>query len=158
MGISYNRIILVGRLTRDPESSYSSSGTHIAKFSMAVDRPVYASSNSSEPGTDFIRVVTFGKTADFVGNYLSKGKLMLVEGRLQISKFQAQDGTTKYFTDVIADKVNFMETKKSTSENYNDDSFQSSPKYSKESQIPENKGESDFFEGPITSNDDDVPF
>ncbi len=158
MGISYNRAILVGRLVRDPESSYSSTGTHISKFTIAVDRPVF-SSNSPEPGTDFIRVVTFGKTADFVSNYMAKGRLVLVEGRIQVSQWQATDGTNRYSTDIIADKVNFMETKKSSGDSsFGGDKFQDNGEvYSYKNDIITNDN-SDVFDGPITSDDDEVPF
>jgi len=160
MGISYNRAILVGRLVRDPESSYSSTGTHICKFTIAVDRPVF-SSNNAEPGTDFLRIVTFGKTADFVSNYMAKGRLVLVEGRIQVSQWQAQDGSNRYSTDIIADKVNFMETKKTAGESsFGGDRYQNKEEvYSyKNDVITNNDDDDEMFDGPITSDNDEVPF
>jgi single-strand DNA-binding protein len=159
-GPRYNKVILVGRLTRDPESRFAASGLHVSKMTLAVDRQVF-SSNQEHPGTDFIPITAFGKTADFVSNYLQKGKLVLVEGRLQISKFQAQDGTSKYFTDVIADTVNFMDTKKSTEER--DSSIPVKKTYGEESAFDteELSTNSDVFEdgsSPAESNDDEVPF
>lgn len=115
---SYNKVILVGRLTRDPDMKYTPSGTALALFTLAVDRN-FSSQNrsqgseadSSGTATDFIRIVAFNKRAEFVGSYLKKGRLVLVEGRLQVRAWQAQDGTKRYSTEVIAERVRFMETK-----------------------------------------------
>jgi len=115
MGISYNKVILVGRLTADPEISYANSGTQIGKFLLAVDRKFKAGNQSQD--ADFFRITTFGKLADVVGNYLSKGSLIMVEGRIQINKYQAKDGTNRYSTDIIAGTINFMETKKQARKN-----------------------------------------
>ncbi len=150
MGISYNRAILVGRLTKDPESSYSSTGTHISKFTLAVDRPSYLS-GPLENNTDFLRVVTFGKTADFVANYMAKGRLVLVEGRIQISKWQDSDGVNRYSTDIIADKVNFMETKKTSGDVKHTDKIGYSSLPGKD------KKEPDDLYSPISDNDE-CPF
>jgi single-strand DNA-binding protein len=146
MGISYNKAILVGRLTKDPESQYSQNGKQIAKFTMAVDRQ-FKKEGEAQAQTDFLRIVCFGKTAEFVGNYFQKGKLVMVEGKIQVSKYQAQDGSTRYSTDIIADNVKFMETKKS-----NDS----------ESNRPFNNDEvianDETFDAPGESGDDEVPF
>jgi len=104
MGISYNRTILIGRLTRDPEIKFSTSGTQIATFSLAVDR-------GKNDETDFVNVVAFGKTAEFIGNYMTKGRLILVDGQLRIEKYQ-KDGEQKTAVKVVANQVRFMETKK----------------------------------------------
>jgi len=104
MGISYNHVGLVGRLTRDPEIKFATSGTQIATFSLAVDR-------GKDDETDFVNVVAFGKTAEFIGNYMTKGRLVLVEGQLRIEKYQ-RAGEQKTATKVVANQVRFMETKK----------------------------------------------
>lgn len=104
MGISYNHVVLVGRLTRDPEIKFSTSGTQIATFSLAVDR-------GKDNEADFVNIVAFGKTAEFVGNYFVKGRLVLVEGPLRIEKYE-KDGEMKTATKVVANNVRFMETKK----------------------------------------------
>lgn len=109
MGISYNKVILVGRLTKDPDMSFAQSGTQIAKFNLAVDRQY---SKDKEQETDFLRIVSFGKLAEFAGSYLTKGLLIMVEGRIQTGKYQNKEGITIYTTDIIAEKLNFMETKK----------------------------------------------
>ena len=104
MGISYNRTILIGRLTRDPEIRFATSGTQIASFSLAVDR-------GKDNETDFVNIVAFGKTAEFIGNYMTKGRLILVDGQLRIEKYQ-KDGEQKAAVKVVANQVRFMETKK----------------------------------------------
>jgi len=106
MGISYNKIILVGRLTRDPESKFATSGTQVSNFNLAVDRDCPKDSNT----TDFIRIVAFGKTAEFVEKYMTKGKLVLVEGSLRINKWE-KDGEKRSIPEVVASHVKFMETK-----------------------------------------------
>lgn len=104
MGISYNHVVLVGRLTRDPEIRFATSGTQIASFSLAVDR-------GKDNETDFVNIVAFGKTAEFIGNYMTKGRLILVDGQLRIEKYQ-KDGEQKTAVKVVANQVRFMETKK----------------------------------------------
>ncbi|MFW6173417.1 MAG: single-stranded DNA-binding protein [Elusimicrobiota bacterium] len=110
MSISYNKIILVGRLVRDPDIRFTTSGTQVSVFTVAVDRPSRSGMNDND-NTDFIRVVTFGKTAEFVGNYLVKGRLILVEGSLRIRKWTTQDGDKRSTTEVLANNIRFMETK-----------------------------------------------
>ncbi len=107
MGISYNKIVLVGRLTRDPEHKFAASGTAITTFSLAVDRDYPKDSNEA----DFIRIVTFGKTAEFVAQYLTKGRLVLVEGILRINKWETENGEKKQNAEVVASHIKFMETK-----------------------------------------------
>jgi single-strand DNA-binding protein len=104
MGISYNRIILIGRLTREPEIRFATSGTQIASFSLAVDR-------GKDNETDFVNIVAFGKTAEFIENYMTKGRLILVDGQLRIEKYE-KNGETKTAAKVVANNVRFMETKK----------------------------------------------
>ena len=110
MSISYNKVILVGRLTADPEITFAQNGMQISKFILAVDRQ-YQKDKQQE--ADFLRIISFGKLAEIVRDYLRKGSLIMVEGRIQTSRFTGQDGVTKYYTDIIAEKINFMETKKS---------------------------------------------
>ncbi len=159
MSISYNKVILVGRLTADPQVSYASNGIMIAKFTLAVDRQFKRDAQNSQDA-DFLRIVGFGKTAEFVNNYLAKGRLIMVEGRIQTSRFQGADGITKYFTDIIAEKLNFMETKKSAQEydrkpssNYDNSS---SNRPFENDDVVTNNGE--VFDGPGESENDEVPF
>ena len=104
MGISYNHVVLVGRLARDPEIKFAANGTQIATFSLAVDR-------GKDNETDFVNIVAFRKTAEFIGSYFVKGRLVLVEGQLRIEKYE-KNGETKTAAKVVANQVRFMETKK----------------------------------------------
>lgn len=102
-----NSVILIGRLTRDPELRYTNgSQMAIAKFSLAIDRP---SRQGEEKKTDFPRVTVFGKQAENCEKYLAKGRLVSVQGRLQTGSYQDKDGKTVYTTDVVADRVEFLE-------------------------------------------------
>ena len=101
-----NKIILLGRLTKDPEVRYTSTSKVVAQFTLAVDRPY---SKDKQREADFIPVVIWGKQAEICGNYLSKGQRVLVEGRLQIRRYDAKDGQKKYVTEVIAEHFEFIE-------------------------------------------------
>lgn len=101
-----NKIVLLGRLTKDPEVRYTSTSKVVAQFTLAVDRPY---SKDKQREADFIPVVIWGKQAEICGNYLSKGQRVLVEGRLQIRSYDAKDGQKKYVTEVIAEHFEFIE-------------------------------------------------
>src|SRR2546423_13504152 len=102
------RIVLIGRLTRDPESQYTPSGIALAKFTLAVDR-FTKNPETGEKETDFIPIVAFRRSAEFVTQYVGKGRLVAVEGRLQVRSWVAQDGTKRYFTEVIAENVDTLD-------------------------------------------------
>lgn len=102
-----NKIILIGRLTRDPEIKYTGQGTALVNFTLAVNRKF----NRDE--TDFIDIVAWRGLAENCANYLSKGRLAAVEGRLQIRSYEANDGTKRKVAEVIANDVRFLETKNS---------------------------------------------
>ncbi len=104
----FNRVILVGRLVADPEIRYTPDGIPIASFRLAVDRPTR---RGAEKQTDFIRVVTFRRLAEFAQSYLTKGRLVLVEGRLQVSNYTDRVGQRRTSVDVIAFTVQFMDRK-----------------------------------------------
>jgi single-strand DNA-binding protein len=112
MSIAYNKIILIGRLTRDPEIRSTVSGSSVANFSLAVDRQ---SKNNND--VDFINIVAFGRQADFASNYLSKGKLILVEGQLRINKWTDRNDVKRETAEVWANRMAFMETKKAQNQN-----------------------------------------
>lgn len=101
-----NKIVLLGRLTKDPEVRYTSTSKVVAQFTLAVDRPY---SKDKQREADFIPVVIWGKQAEICGNYLSKGQRVLVEGRLQIRNYEAKDGQKKYVTEVIGEHFEFIE-------------------------------------------------
>lgn len=102
-----NSVILIGRLTRDPELRYTNgSQMAIAKFSIAVDRPAR---QGEEKKADFPRITVFGKQAENCEKYLAKGRMVCVQGRIQTGSYQDKDGKTVYTTDVVADRVEFLE-------------------------------------------------
>ena len=102
-----NSVVLIGRLTKDPEVSYTA-GTQmaVAKFSLAIDRPVRS---GGEKQTDFPRVTVFGKQAENCEKFLGKGRLVGIQGRLQTGSYTNKDGSAVYTTDVIADRVEFLD-------------------------------------------------
>lgn len=104
-----NRIILIGRLTRDPELRYVPSGQPVASFTLAVDRPFV--NQQGERATDFIDVVAWRRLAEQVTQHLSKGRLVAVEGRLQIRSYETQDGQKRKVAEVVADAVRFLDRK-----------------------------------------------
>ena len=105
---SLNKIILVGRLTRDPEQSYTASNLSIVKFSIAVQRQ-YKDSQTGERQTDFFDCRAFRQTADFVSQYITKGQLVAVDGRVEINKVASQDGGNRYFTNIICERVESLQ-------------------------------------------------
>ena len=102
-----NKIILIGRLTRDPEMKYLANGTPVVNFSVAVDRPFTNAQGNKE--TDFIDIVAWRKLAETVANHLTKGRLIAVEGRLQIRSYETQDGAKRKVAEVVADSVQFLD-------------------------------------------------
>lgn len=106
-----NRTVLVGRLTKDPELRYTQSGIAVANFTIAVDRKFAKDGNQS---ADFIPVIVWQKQAENVAKYLSKGRLVAVDGRIQTSSYDNKDGQRVYRTDVVADQVEFLSTKSDT--------------------------------------------
>lgn len=104
-----NRVQILGRLTKDPEVRYVTSGKAVTSFTLAVDRPFLNQEGKRE--ADFIPVVVWGKAAELCGNSLAKGHRILVEGRLQIRSYDGKDGTKHWVTEVIANSVEFIERK-----------------------------------------------
>lgn len=133
----YNRIVLVGRLTRDPELRYTPNGAAVCQFSLAVD-----SGYGDSKRTDFINIVVWNKQGENCNTYLSKGKLALVEGRLQIRNYENKEGRKVYVTEVVADTVRFL-----------------SPK-GEQGSAPLGGGfaDADPFNDGFPSTDDDLPF
>ncbi|CAM4411170.1 single-stranded DNA-binding protein [Paenibacillus xylanexedens] len=101
-----NRSILIGRLTRDPELRYTPAGVAVTQFTLAVDRPF---TSNGEKEADFIPVVTWRQTAEACANFLRKGRLCAVEGRIQVRNYENSEGKRVYVTEVIADNVRFLE-------------------------------------------------
>ena len=111
-----NEIILQGRLTEAPELKTTNSGKYVTSFSLAVERDF---STGDEKETDFINIVAWNKTAEFVCKYFTKGKQMIVTGSLQVRKYQTQSGENRHATEVIANKVYFCGDKTNSSQNEN---------------------------------------
>ena len=102
-----NRVTLVGRLTKDPELRYTQSGAAVATFAIAVDR-IYTN-QQGERETDFISIVCWRKQAENVANYLRKGRLAGVDGKIQTRNYEGNDGKRVYVTEVVAESVQFLE-------------------------------------------------
>lgn len=103
-----NKVILIGRLATDPELRYTPSGTAVTSFRLAVDRRM-APNAQGEKETDFIDIVAWQQSAEFAANYLNKGRLVAVEGRLQIRNWVAQDGTKRRSAEVVANDLRSLE-------------------------------------------------
>lgn len=101
-----NRVILIGRLTKDPELRYTPNGVAVCQFTLAVDRPF---SGEGKKESDFIPVVVWRKPAEAAAEYLRKGRLAAVEGRIQVRNYENNEGRRVYVTEVIADNVRFLE-------------------------------------------------
>jgi len=110
-----NRVILVGRLTKDPEYRQTPSGVSVATFTLAVNRSFTNSQGERE--ADFINVVVFRKQAENVNKYLSKGSLAGVDGRIQSRNYENNEGRRVFVTEVVADSVQFMDSKGSNQQN-----------------------------------------
>lgn len=144
-----NRVVLIGRLTRDPELKYTPAGVAVTQFTLAVDRPF--TSQSGEREADFIPVVTWRQLAETCANYLRKGRLTAVEGRIQVRNYDNNEGKRVYVTEVIADNVRFLESsnRESSAAGHNESSSQGNSNH----QDPFSNGGK-----PIDISDDDLPF
>ena len=106
-----NKVILMGRLTRDPELRHTQSDVAVASFSLAVDRG-YSRRDDSQQSVDFINIVAWRNTAEFVSKWFSKGQLVAVSGRLQVRSYKDRDGNNRTITEVVADECFFAESKR----------------------------------------------
>jgi len=104
-----NRIVLIGRLTKDPELRYTPTGVAVTSFTLAVDRPFKNAKGERE--ADFITCVVYRQLAELCSTYLAKGKLAAIDGRLQIRSFEGQDGQRRWMTEVVGDNVRFLSPK-----------------------------------------------
>ena len=111
-----NKAILIGRLTRDPELRYTSSNRAVCQFTVAIDRP-FTNQASGQREADFINVVAWDKTGENVGKYMTKGRLIAVEGRIQTRNYDNNEGRKVYVTEVVASNVQFLESRNATSNN-----------------------------------------
>ncbi|WP_438312278.1 single-stranded DNA-binding protein [Sporosarcina sp. FA9] len=169
-----NRVVLVGRLTKDPELKYTQTGIAVTRFTLAVNRAFKNAAGEQE--ADFVSCVAWRKQAENVANYLKKGSLAGVDGRIQTGSFEGTDGKRVYTTEVVADSTQFLEPRSSNSKN--DSSIQSNggnksgqtntPNQTQSGQNRQgttnnqySRTDDDPFnsnQGPIQVNDDDLPF
>ncbi|OEL06874.1 single-stranded DNA-binding protein [Staphylococcus xylosus] len=133
-----NRVVLVGRLTKDPEFRTTPSGVSITTFTLAINRTFTNAQGERE--ADFINCITFRKQAENVNNYLNKGSLAGIDGRIQTRNYENKEGKRVYVTEVVADNVQFLEPKNSNKQN--------------------KQQENGFANviGPLDISDDDLPF
>lgn len=146
-----NKIILMGRLTRDPELRRTGTGTAVTSFSLAVDRDF--KSQSGEKETDFIDIVAWRSTAEFVSKYFTKGRMAVVEGRLQIRDWTDKDGGKRRSAEVVADNVYFGDSKRDGGDS---SGCSAAPAYKNAAPSNFNAGGSDFAE--IGEDDGELPF
>ena len=147
-------VVLVGRLTKDPELRYiPGSGTPVANFTLAIDRD-YAKKDGTKD-TDFIPVEVMGKAADFCANYISKGRLVAVQGTLRVDRYQTQSGENRTFTKVSAKSVQALESNRNRSENaYGEGHQGSQPTFEPNFETPQGLDPNGFQ----AIDDDDIPF
>ena len=139
-----NKIIIMGRLTRDPELRRTGSGTAVTSFSLACDRDFKSQSGDKE--TDFIEVVAWKNTAEFVSKYFSKGRMAVVEGRLQIRDWTDKAGNKRITAEIVADNVYFADSKRSESNDNQKENFNALS----------GRISDDF--APISEEDGEIPF
>lgn len=110
-----NKAILIGRLTRDPELRYTSSNRAVCQFTVAIDRP-FSNQATGQREADFINVVAWDKTGENVGKFMTKGRLIAVEGRIQTRNYDNNEGRKVYVTEVIASNVQFLESRNASAQ------------------------------------------
>ena len=139
-----NKVVIMGRFTKDPELRRTGSGTAVTSFSLACDRDF--KSQSGEKETDFIEVVAWKNTAEFVSKYFSKGRMAVVEGRLQIRDWTDKAGNKRTTAEVVADNVYFADSKRSESNDNQKENFNALS----------GRMSDDFV--PISEEDGEIPF
>lgn len=151
-----NNVVLVGRITRDPELRYTTSNIATVSFSIAVDRGVLSA--NGERQADFINCVAWRQTAEFMGKYIKKGYMIGLTGRIQTRQYQGQDGQTRYVTEVVCDSVQNLQPRDAQPQS------QAQPNYNQQynnqqnyNQYQEKPSQQDTFNVSDVS-DDDLPF
>ncbi len=141
-----NQIVIMGRLTRDPELRRTGTGVAVASFTLAVDRD-FTSGASGERETDFIDIVAWRNTAEFVSKYFAKGRMAVVSGRLQIRNWNDKEGNKRRSAEVIADNVYFGDSKR------DGDSSYSAPAYGSAPAAPANYSDAAPAAAPVAASD-----
>lgn len=153
-----NKVLLVGRLTRDPEMRTTGTGMVVTKFSVAVNHNF--TDRNGERGVDYINCSAFNRQAENIAKYCKKGSLVSVEGSIRTGSYDAPDGTKKYTTDVACNQVNFLSTKNDNSNNFEANPMPIDNNY-QDPEIPSTNLEEDPFKSfgeEITLSSDDLPF
>lgn len=152
-----NRVVLVGRLTKDPELKYTQSGIAVVRFTLAVNRPFKNQQGENE--ADFINCVAWRKQAENTANFLKKGSLAGIDGRIQTSSFEGKDGNRVFMTEVVADSVQFLEPKSAQNSQNSGPDYQGNQMYEQQpkAQYGQNKA-LQSYESSIEVVDDDLPF
>ena len=154
-----NKVILIGRLTRDPEMRTTGSGINVTSFSVAVQRPF--TDQSGERGVDFFNCTAWRKQAENIAKYCFKGSQVAVEGRLQNREYDAQDGTKRRVTEVQADSVTFLGSKGGAASNDNFNESMEQPGSDENADIATTDITEDPFKDfgeEVALSDDDLPF
>lgn len=154
-----NNVVLVGRLTKDPELKYTQGGIAVTRFTLAVNRSFTNQQGQRE--ADFVNCVTWRKQAENTANYLRKGSLAGIEGRIQTSNFEGKDGNRVFMTEVVADSIQFLEPKGSQRQSgynteYDGQQYDTRTNAPSQQQYSDNKYGSD--QAPVNVEDDDLPF
>lgn len=154
-----NKVLLVGRLTRDPELRTTPGGMAVTRFSIAVSQNF--TNKNGERGADFINCSAWGRQADNIAKYCRKGTLVSAEGRIRTSSYDAQDGSKRYTTEVVCDTVNFLSSKGSTGNSESTNSFVSQDDIMNSMPMETADLTEDPFKSfgeEITLSSDDLPF
>ena len=154
-----NKVFLIGRLSRDPELRHTTSGTAVCQINVAISRPV---TQGSEPQTDFINVVVWNKQAENVARYLSKGRQIAIEGRIQTRNYDNNEGKRTYVTEVIASNVEFLGSANDNNRtNTNSNPFDDNPFDSMEPPMDTTSVDNDPFASfgeKVEISDNELPF
>ena len=165
-----NRVILMGRLTKDPEMRYSNAAEPLAivRYTLAVNRPISRDKKSAgEQDVDFINCTAFGRQAEFVEKYFRKGQMVAVEGRMQVRSYDDNTGQKRWATEVITDNHHFAESRasfesRSQGNDYNNfnnyDNRPSQVQPASRAPVPQPPATDGFFEVDNSLSDDDLPF
>lgn len=156
-----NKVILIGRLTRDPELRYTQSGSAVTTFTLAVDRRF--TNQNGEREADFINCVAWQKTAEFVANYFKKGRAMALEGRMQVRSYEANDGQRRWVTEVVAEQIEFVGPKNENAggnrQDYQNNNYQNNYQNTNRGGADNSAGNSSLGLGEeIVFDDSDLPF
>ena len=150
-----NRTVLVGRLTKDPDLRYTANGTAVAQFTLAVNRTF--TNQQGEREADFINIVVWKKAAENAANYLKKGSLAGVDGRIQTRNYDGQDGKRVYVTEVVADSVQFLEPKTQNTGGQGQ-SNTNTPNYNQSANTGQYGANNNTFGQGMEINDSELPF